>query len=611
MSTHHPDEPEWQLRAGDLVVVDEVGMIATRQLDQLLGQADASGAKIVGVGDPLQLGPVGAGGAARLVATDIGATHLYDLHRFTNPWEADATLGIRAGDPAVADTYDSHGRLHGGDRDDALAGARQAWLTDHLAGRDTILLAVSVEQVADLAGWCRDQLVARRLVDDNTTIDLRDGNRAGVGDRVMTRRNDRTVGVANRDIWHLTTIHRTGALGLRHARDGHTTTIDPTYAGQHVELAYASTVYAAQGRTADTSHVVVTAGMDRELAYVGMTRGRAENHAWIVTDDFLHDEFGGGHRSAADMFRTVLDQEPTVVSATEALRDELGSADSLRVLGPIAGDLDELVARRRTLSYLDHRYGPHTAATVADDPATGALVALVQRARTAAAEPDRVLAEACRDELTGARSIAQVLAARVRRIVERIEANAFDPDELGRPIGWEPPTGTVERYRDEMAELMDQRTRTLGELAATNPPPWATQRWGPVPTDPIARTTWIDAAGRLAAYHERWSTTPASTDDLTVCPPSPKATAQWLDYQRLRPWLDLDHNDIADVAQPGPDADRNGIDDRTQPAPDSNANRIDDDLDTALAQLTATDAALDHQPIEPVIDLGQDRGLEL
>jgi hypothetical protein len=480
-----------------------------------------------------------------------GAVRLHDLHRFTQDWEADATLGIRTGDLGVADLYDAHGRLHGGNRDEALAGARQAWLTDHLDGRDSVLLAASVDQVAELAGWCRDQLVARALVDDRTTVDLHDGNRAGASDLVMTRSNDRALSVANRDVWQLTAIDPTGALRLRHARDGRTAVVGAGYAAEHVELAYATTVHAAQGRTADTSHVVVTAGMDRELAYVGMTRGRAENHAWIVSDDFLHDEFGGGHRHPADLFRSVLDQEPAVVSATEALRGEMGSADSLQVLGPIAGDLDEIVSRRRILSYLEHRYSRAAADTVAGDPASGALVALIRRAPTVRTDSDRVLAHACRDDL---------------------------------------------------AELMNQRTRTLGELAATDPSPWAIQRWGPVPDDPLARAAWIDAAGHLAAYQERWATT-REASDLAANLPSPRATAQWLDYQRLRPWLDLDHNDIADIAQPGPDADRNGIDDRIQTAPDRNANRIDDDLDAALANLAATNTTLDHQTPEPVPDL--------
>lgn len=603
-----PDDPDWQMQSGDLVVIDEVGMVPTRQLDELRRQAESAGAKLVGVGDPLQLGPVGAGGAARLVASDVGATYLHEVHRFTHAWESEATLAIRAGDPGATSAYDDHGRLHGGDRDTTLAGARAAWLRDHLAGRDALLLAASVDQVTELAGWCRDQLVAHGHVDDSTTVALHDGNRAGTGDLVMTRRNDRIAGVANRDVWHVDAVASDGALALRHTSDGRSTIIGADYVADRVELAYAVTVHAAQGRTADAGHLVVTTGLDRELLYVGMTRGRADNHAWVVSEDFLHTEFSGGSMEPAAAIRAILAREPAVVSATEALRSELGSADSLRVLGPIHEDLSAIVARRQVLSYLRHRYGPLTADRVDSDPASTALVALVRRAPTVEADPDRVLTHACRGDLGGVESAAQVLAARIRRLLDRLAGGDLDNDRLDRPVPeWEPPAGAVERYHQEMGELMDQRTRSLGEQAAVQPPDWALQQWGPVPDHPVARAAWVEATGEIAAYQERWATA-AGPDDLAVNPPSIRAVDQWLDYQSLRRWLDLDHNDIADLAQDGPDTDRNDIDDRTQTGPDRDANGVIDDIDVALANLAAVQVTLErrrtHQAdIEPDIEM--------
>jgi conjugative relaxase-like TrwC/TraI family protein len=608
LAGNRPDDPHLQMLPGDLVVVDEVGMVPTRQLDELRRQAQEAGAKIVGVGDPLQLGPVGAGGAARLVASDVGATYLHEVHRFTHAWEAEATLAIRAGDADAATAYDTRGRLHGGDRDTALAGARAAWLQDHLAGRDTLLLAASVDQVSELAGWCRDQLVAHGHVDNTTTVTLHDGNQAGAGDLVITRRNDRITDVANRDVWHLDAIAPDGALALRHARDGRSTIVDADYASEHVELAYAMTVHAAQGRTADAGHLVVTTGLDRELLYVGMTRGRTENHAWVVSEDFLHSELGGGSLEPADAIRNIVTQEPTAVSATEVLRAELGSADSLQVLGPIHADLAAIVTRRRTLSYIEHRYGSDTADWVASDPASAALVALVRRAPTVGADADRLLAHACGGDLGGADSAARVLAARTHRILDAMESDGPGDDRLDRPpADWEPPAGSIERYYDEMGALMDQRVRSLGEQAASQAPDWALRQWGPVPDHAVARTTWVEAAGEVAAYQERWATT-AGPDDLASSPPPRRAVDQWIDYQGLRRWLDLDHNDIADIAQDGPDADRNGIDDRTQTGPDRDANRVLDDVDIAMAELTAVQAALDRrlapQPgLEPDIDV--------
>src|SRR5207247_1131520 len=109
-----------------------------------------------------------------------------------------------------------HGRVQGGDRGTAAAGAQAAWLADHQAGWDTLLLAVSRSQVAEMAGWCRAQLVDAGDVDDDHTVVLRDENRAGAGDLVATRCNDRALGVANRDVWSVEYVSPGGDIAVRH-----------------------------------------------------------------------------------------------------------------------------------------------------------------------------------------------------------------------------------------------------------------------------------------------------------------------------------------------------------------------------------------------------------
>src|SRR5690606_7158126 len=126
------------------------------------------------------------------------------------------------------------------------------------------------------------------------------------------RRNDRILGVENRDTWHVEHVAPDGSLAVRHTTRGQSTILPAGYVTQHVELAYASTVHAAQGRTVDTAHTVAAMGVDRELLYVAMTRGRDANHAYLVTEDFLHEELGGGSVEPADAFRAIVDQDPAV-----------------------------------------------------------------------------------------------------------------------------------------------------------------------------------------------------------------------------------------------------------------------------------------------------------
>ena len=60
----------------DILVIDEAGMVSSKQLAAFVGAAEAAGAKMVLVGDPEQLQPINAGAAFRAVAERIGFVEL-------------------------------------------------------------------------------------------------------------------------------------------------------------------------------------------------------------------------------------------------------------------------------------------------------------------------------------------------------------------------------------------------------------------------------------------------------------------------------------------------------------------------------------------------------
>ena len=111
------------------------------------------------------------------------------------------------------------------------------------------------------------------------------GERLGVGDRVMTRRNDRDLAVANRDTWTITGIDPDGTLTVHgDARTG-SRSLPAGYVHEHVELAYATTVHGAQGETTHTGHLLLGEHTTAAAAYVAMTRGREDNVAHLVAED--------------------------------------------------------------------------------------------------------------------------------------------------------------------------------------------------------------------------------------------------------------------------------------------------------------------------------------
>ena len=136
------------------------------------------------------------------------------------------------------------------------------------------MMADTREQAAALNGAIRDRLLAAGHLDDTHTVATNAGERLGVGDRVATRRNDRDLGVTNRDTWTITAIGADGSLTLRGRRATDLRTVPAGYAREHVELAYATTVYGAQGETTSTGHLMLGEHTSAASAYVAMTRGR-------------------------------------------------------------------------------------------------------------------------------------------------------------------------------------------------------------------------------------------------------------------------------------------------------------------------------------------------
>ena len=107
------------------------------------------------------------------------------------------------------------------------------------------------------------------------------GEQIGSGDTIATRQNNAEVGVANREMW---TVTGSSAAGLRVMGESGQRVLPPAYVRDHVELAYATTAYGAQGSTVTTSHVLIGEHTGAASAYVGMTRGRERNVAHLVAE---------------------------------------------------------------------------------------------------------------------------------------------------------------------------------------------------------------------------------------------------------------------------------------------------------------------------------------
>jgi ATP-dependent exoDNAse (exonuclease V) alpha subunit len=301
---------------------------------------------------------VGAGEAFRLLAESPHAIELRSLWRFTNRWEANATRGLRDGNPTALDAYVAHGRLHNGETAEMLDAAYQAWATDTAAGHSSVLIAPDRETVSALNQRARHDRVAAGLVEPHG-VHIADGATAGPGDVIVTRRNDRRLRlpdgghIRNGSLWRITATGSDGSIHVAEIpRPGSDNgdaqpavlRLPAEYVRADVELGYATTVHRAQGITVDTSHAVLGPGTTRQALYVAMTRGSQENHAYATVDGPVERE---AHTNTApgltgrQILEAVLENDSTEESATATLRKRQNAATAR--LRPIH---DALAARR-------------------------------------------------------------------------------------------------------------------------------------------------------------------------------------------------------------------------------------------------------------------------
>ena len=331
-SLRQGDLPEWAAAVGPstLLIIDEAGMADTLTLDAAVQFAISRGASVRLVGDDQQLAAIGAGGVLRDITHTHGALHLTELHRFTNPAEAAASLALREGKPEALDFYLRHGRIHVGDLAKTTEDAFTAWVSDQASGLDAIMLAPTRELVAELNRRARNRRLDSHPV--GREVHLADGNQASVGDVIITRSNDRrlrltaTDWVKNGDRWTITRIGRRGDLTVRHNRSQLTVRLPIDYVRTSTGLGYATTIHSAQGVSADTMHGLLTGQESRQQLYTMLTRGRHANHLYlqVVGDGDPHTVIRPdtiSPRTPTETLQQIIARDEAPVSASTLLRE--------------------------------------------------------------------------------------------------------------------------------------------------------------------------------------------------------------------------------------------------------------------------------------------------
>ena len=312
-----------ELQKGDVLVVDEAGMVSSEQLARVLKIVEDAGAKAVLVGDPMQLQPIQAGAAFRAIVERIGFVELTGVRRQREQWARDASqLFARGRVEEALDAYARHDRIVEVDtRDVAIerivtewGQAREVYRAEaaarncSLSGSELLVLAQTNDDVRKLNAAIRTVMIGQGALNCERTFHTERGLRAfAVGDRLIFLENGRFfepraehLSVQRVKNGMLGTVVRTTSergqtlLTVKLDAGREVTFSQDTY--RNVDHGYAVTVHKSQGATVDRTFVLATGIMDQHLAYVAMSRHRDRADLYMAHEDFAPREKWGRAR---------------------------------------------------------------------------------------------------------------------------------------------------------------------------------------------------------------------------------------------------------------------------------------------------------------------------
>jgi Ti-type conjugative transfer relaxase TraA len=285
------------LESGDLkldektvLVIDEAGMVGSRQTAKLIEHAQESGAKLVLVGDHKQLQPIDAGGAFKAIQNKIGAAEMVENRRQKEQWAAQAANQIRSGSAFKAlSEYQQRGQLHiNSDTQAASQALVSKWSQNINSTEDVknnLILASTKKEVKALNELARQSMQESGMLGPHTHIQTESGKlEIREGDRILFNRNNRYLGVKNGTLGNVERISSTQIL-IKTDDGNQVNLYGSDY--EHITHGYAVTTHKSQGVTVQNSFILNSGAMaSSELSYVQMSRHKDAAHLFIDRQNF-------------------------------------------------------------------------------------------------------------------------------------------------------------------------------------------------------------------------------------------------------------------------------------------------------------------------------------
>jgi conjugative relaxase-like TrwC/TraI family protein len=270
-----------------VLVIDEAGMIGSRQFARLLEATDEAQAKIVLVGDANQLQPIEAGQLFERIGQEVGSARLTDIRRQRSAADREMVQALARGDTRTAlDSLQARGRVHAApDREQAMRQLVQDWnaARDAHNPRQDLMLGATRADTRELNRLARDALREQGELQRERVIEAAKGPLViAEGDRIVITRNAKVLGMMNGDLATVTALtDRRGEVEITAQLDEGRTRTWRVSDHPHVEHGYALTAHKAQGASVERAYVLAHESMSaREWSYVAGSRAREAVHLY-------------------------------------------------------------------------------------------------------------------------------------------------------------------------------------------------------------------------------------------------------------------------------------------------------------------------------------------
>lgn len=363
-----------------LVLLDEAGMVGTRELVRLIAAITEAGCKLVLSGDSEQLKPVAAGAPLLIVSRALGSSRINQIRRQVIGWQRDASeLFARGMTSDALEAYDRHGQIHwstGTSETLAMLADRLVadLMWDQVQGVTpaTSYLAIASwnEDVRELNRQIRLRLQAAEIISEDK-VGVAVARKVGAqisrdDDALMLAIGDRvafgeTLALPGRQVTNADAANVLAAdsesLTVRFD-DGQVVTakweelVGRRDGGQPrlplIKHVFAATVHFAQGMTVDRCYVAATRPVHRDSIYVAMTRHR--HTAQLFVDAGRIDRQAKGKRNRGKSTSPEATQSSVALSQKSRFFDECARPNQKFNVSDFVGDPFEWVDDSRSIS---------------------------------------------------------------------------------------------------------------------------------------------------------------------------------------------------------------------------------------------------------------------